>query len=300
MSEQQEVHLPNHGGAGWTPKKVLFAFLAGLLVPIVTIVLVAHLFIDTSPTEVPKPATVEANIKPFGEVSVVNPNAPVVELTGEQVVTNTCSACHATGALGAPKIGNKSEWGPRIAEGYATLIKHAMNGYKAMPAKGGNTSLDQYEISEAIAYMANKAGANFKAPAPPAQAASATPASSATPPAGSSNKASPSSAPLPTSPAPAQKMSPSASSAKPAMKNSDMAEGKQVFEGTCIACHGSGVMGAPKAFNKADWAPHLAKGKATLLQHAMNGYKAMPPHGGNPSLTEAQLSAAIDYMSTPK
>lgn len=120
-----------------------------------------------------------------------------------------------------------------------------------------------------------------------------------------------SSTPTPSNPLPSNAASPSgaAKSAGPdsgktaahtVVSSSERTEGKKVFNETCIACHGSGVLGAPKAFSATEWAPHLAKGKAVLLEHAMNGYKAMPPHGGNPSLTQAQLSAAIDYMSTPK
>ena len=72
--------------------------------------------------------------------------------------------------------------------------------------------------------------------------------------------------------------------------------GKQIWEGTCSACHQSGVLGAPKIGNKVAWAPHLAKGLKVLEDHALHGFKAMPAHGGNPSLTDAQVIAALDYM----
>jgi cytochrome c5 len=84
--------------------------------------------------------------------------------TGEQVVTATCSACHGSGALGAPKIGDNGAWAPRIAQGLETLVKHATGGFNQMPARGGNADLTDEEITRAIAFMANKSGANFKEP----------------------------------------------------------------------------------------------------------------------------------------
>lgn len=74
------------------------------------------------------------------------------------------------------------------------------------------------------------------------------------------------------------------------------ADGAKVYTSTCIACHGSGAMGAPKFGNKAAWAPRIKQGKATLYAHALHGYKMMPAKGGNPSLSDADVKAAVDYM----
>ena len=73
-------------------------------------------------------------------------------------------------------------------------------------------------------------------------------------------------------------------------------DGKKIYEGTCIACHGTGAAGAPKFGNKADWAPRIALGMKTLLDVALHGKGAMPPKGGNPGLSEADIRAAIEYM----
>ncbi|HEY7986070.1 MAG TPA: c-type cytochrome [Methylophilaceae bacterium] len=119
------------------------------------------------------PATVSDNsesavadrIKPVAQVVIAPPMAaPGQGKSGEQVVTGLCAACHAVGAMGSPKIGDKAAWGPRIAQGYQTLIQHAINGIRMMPARGGDASLSDEEVAGAVAYMANKAGANFKAP----------------------------------------------------------------------------------------------------------------------------------------
>lgn len=72
--------------------------------------------------------------------------------------------------------------------------------------------------------------------------------------------------------------------------------GKQIWEGTCSACHATGALGAPKIGNKAEWVPHLAKGLKVLEQHALHGFLQMPAKGGNPSLTDAQVIKALEYM----
>ncbi len=72
--------------------------------------------------------------------------------------------------------------------------------------------------------------------------------------------------------------------------------GKQIWEGTCSACHASGALGAPKIGNRTEWAPHLAKGLAVLEDHALHGYKMMPAHGGNPALSDAEVIQALEYM----
>ncbi len=72
--------------------------------------------------------------------------------------------------------------------------------------------------------------------------------------------------------------------------------GKQIWEGTCSACHQTGALGAPRISNKAEWAPHLAKGLAVLEDHALHGFKSMPAHGGNPALTDAEVIQALEYM----
>ena len=78
-------------------------------------------------------------------------------------------------------------------------------------------------------------------------------------------------------------------------------DGKTVYEGLCHSCHTGGVAGAPKLGDKAAWAPRIAQGIATLVKHATEGYHGpdgnfMPPKGGNPALSEAQVQAAVTYM----
>ena len=78
------------------------------------------------------------------------------------------------------------------------------------------------------------------------------------------------------------------------------ADGKATFQQTCFACHGTGAAGAPKAGDKAEWAPRIAKGKATLYKHAIHGFKGskgfMPAKGGRTDLSDDAVKAAVDYM----
>ena len=106
---------------------------------------------------------VVAMIKPVATVEVAEAAGAHVEKSGEEIVKGVCIACHGVGALGAPKIGNAGDWGPRIAQGYETLVKHAIEGIRSMPARGGNAELSDHEVADAVAYMANQAGAKFDA-----------------------------------------------------------------------------------------------------------------------------------------
>ena len=106
-------------------------------------------------------AKVEENIKPVAVVEVAPVEVAHVEKSGAEVVKGGCAMCHAAGLMNAPKIGDKGQWEPRIALGYATLVKHAVEGIRTMPAKGGNPALTDGEIAAAVAEMANQAGASF-------------------------------------------------------------------------------------------------------------------------------------------
>ena len=115
--------------------------------------------IDEAPA--PVAANVEVNIKPEAIVEVAAPVTAHVAQNGAEVVKGVCAMCHAAGLMNAPKIGDKGQWAPRIALGYETLVSHAVNGIRGMPAKGGNPDLSEAEIAAAVADMANQSGAKF-------------------------------------------------------------------------------------------------------------------------------------------
>lgn len=80
---------------------------------------------------------------------------------GEKVFKATCAMCHQTGAAGAPIVGDKADWGPRIAQGIDTLHNHAIVGFTGakgmMPAKGANPSLSDDDVKAGVDYMVSKA-----------------------------------------------------------------------------------------------------------------------------------------------
>ena len=65
----------------------------------------------------------------------------------------SCNACHGSGIAGAPKVGDKVAWKARIAQGMDTLNKHAIKGFKGMPAKGGRANLTDAQVKSAVKYM---------------------------------------------------------------------------------------------------------------------------------------------------
>ncbi|QDZ28016.1 cytochrome c5 family protein [Noviherbaspirillum sp. UKPF54] len=124
---------------------------------------------------------------------------------------------------------------------------------------------------------------------PPAASAPAEPAPAPAPaPAASAPEAS-----APAASAPAASGAPAASASA---GGGDLALGEKVFNANCVSCHGAGVLGAPKFGDKAAWGPRIAQGKDTLYTHALNGFKMMPPKGGNAALKDEEVKAAIDYM----
>lgn len=100
----------------------------------------------------------DQRIKPVGEVTAGNLAIKPAARTAKDIVTNTCAACHGTGAMGAPKIGNKADWNARVASGFDGLMKSAINGKGMMPARGGDASLSDKDIENAINYMLKESG----------------------------------------------------------------------------------------------------------------------------------------------
>ncbi len=141
-----------------------------------------------------KQSAVLERIKPIARVSFEQPKPVVaVQLSAKQVYDKVCAACHATGTLGAPKVGEKAQWEPRFAQGLDTLVTHATNGIRAMPAKGGDPSLTEANLKDAIVYMLEETG--IKAGAAPAAApAPAAPAATEAAPAAEASSTSPASA----------------------------------------------------------------------------------------------------------
>jgi cytochrome c5 len=306
MSEQQ------HDFPKTTPAQFLISLLGGLFAPALVIFLVVKLLLGIQASHledsnaVNASARIEERIKPVAEVVVADNSGPHVDRGGEQVVQAVCAACHGSGVLGSPKIGDKAAWGPRIAQGYETLIKHAIEGIRQMPARGGGADLSDNEVAAAIAYMANQSGAKFKAPEPAAApAAEAPPTADAK---ATASVAAPAAKAAAKVESPAKSEAVAAKSEEPA-KPAPVAEaaakptasagkgGEEVVKAVCSVCHGAGVLGSPKMGDQAAWAPRIAQGYETLVQNAIKGIRMMPAKGGNPALTDAEVAGAVAYMA---
>ena len=272
-----EIHIEEHASPIRTPQQLIAAVALGFLVPIAAIVLLTQLLtmgikIDPNST-VTMEEYVAERIRPVGHVVVAEAKGGAqAAKSGEEVVKAVCAACHATGALEAPKIGDSAAWGKVSAQGLEKMTEHAVKGIRQMPARGGNPSLSDLEIARAIVYMANQSGQKLKEPATPAE----------------SKKDDAKAA------APAAVGAPTAVAAAPAAAAA--ADGKAIYEKSCAACHMTGAANAPKAGDKAAWEPRLKEGKDHLYEHAIKGKGAMPPKGGNASLSDAEVKAAVDYL----
>lgn len=103
-------------------------------------------------------AEMAKRLKPIGEVAIGEAKADAGgAVDGKKVYEGICQACHATGAAGAPKAGDKGAWGPRIGQGKDTLFKHAIGGFTGktgtMPPKGGNPALSDAEVKAAVEHL---------------------------------------------------------------------------------------------------------------------------------------------------
>ena len=160
-----------HEGPIKTPKQLVWTVIASFVVPVIIIVLLTNFVANGQKsgagTEAMEAEAVAKRIAPVGQVEVKDASDPAALKTGEQVFQAQCSACHTSGAAGAPKVGDAGAWGPRIKNGYEALLTSALKGKGAMGAQGGGDFSD-VEIGRAVVYMANQGGAKFDEPKVPA------------------------------------------------------------------------------------------------------------------------------------
>ena len=115
-------------------------------------------------TEIERAITYMVNQSGGHWAEPVSRTTQAVARTGEQIVSVRCSHCHRTGVNGAPKIGDKADWIPRLKPGLDIVVRSAINGHGAMPPRGGMANLTDAEIRSAIIYMFNGDTAATKAP----------------------------------------------------------------------------------------------------------------------------------------
>lgn len=276
------AHDEHHTGPIKTPTQLLWTSFFAFVAPIFIIIGLVYYVVSAN-----KPAAGAVDVEQatahriqrVGTVELRDANRPLA--SGESVYTAQCAACHAAGLAGAPKFGDATAWGPRIATGYEALLNSALKGKGAMGAQGGGAFRDP-EIGRAVVHMANAAGGKFPEPQATAPAAAATPAAVPAAAAPVVEAAPAAAAPASAAPAPA-----------PAAVSANVGEG--VYKQACAMCHIAGVAGAPKFGDKAAWAPRVGAGLDGLTATVIKGKGAMPPKGGS-SASDADIKAAVQYM----
>ena len=175
----ENAHEDDHSGPIKNPKQLLQAVFLSFVVPIIIIIgLVYYVVSDFKPagssdaasmtlsgvSDQSREKAMAQRLQKVGMVEIRDVNREMK--TGEQVFQAQCTACHTSGAAGAPKFGDAGAWGARIKTGYAALLNSALKGKGAMGAQGGG-DFEDYEIARAVVYMANAGGAKFEEPAKP-------------------------------------------------------------------------------------------------------------------------------------
>jgi len=272
-----------HTGLIKTPAQLMWTAFFFFVAPIFIIIGLVYFV-----TSGPKPNAGEFNrelataerIQRIGTVELRDANRPLA--TGQAVYLAQCTACHAAGLVGAPKSGDVVAWGPRMKQGYETLLTHALQGLGAMGAQGGGAYSD-IEIGRAVVYLTNVAGGNFPVPEAAAAEIAAAPAEPAA---------------AVAEPAPVQIAVAAAApiAVAPAAVIAVTADaGAALYKQACTACHAVGIAGAPKSGDKAAWASRVGLGVDALTASVIKGKGIMPARGGS-SGSDAELKAAVDYM----
>ncbi|MDH3947735.1 MAG: c-type cytochrome [Gammaproteobacteria bacterium] len=137
--------------------KTMVIIIAALVVFMILIIIAAN-WLSKGSTNIQEDSMVQESIEkliaPIGQVNTgaVAP-AAAGPVDGKAIYDQACFACHGTGAAGAPKFGDSGAWSARIGQGMDTLNDHALNGFKAMPPRGGRADLDDDSVKAAVKYI---------------------------------------------------------------------------------------------------------------------------------------------------
>ncbi|HLU76661.1 MAG TPA: c-type cytochrome [Burkholderiales bacterium] len=171
---KDEGHDHAHSSPIKTPKQLVVVIVLSFLIPILGIILLTQFVLSG---KAPSPAALDTEaiaerIKPVADVVLSGSAEATAEQTaaaaapaasgaqaaagpvsGEAVFNQACAACHGTGVMGAPKIGDAAQWGGRISKGKDGLYASALNGMGLMPPRGGNLALTDEQVKAAVDYI---------------------------------------------------------------------------------------------------------------------------------------------------
>ncbi|RCV90542.1 c-type cytochrome [Billgrantia montanilacus] len=238
-------------------------------------------------------------------------------LDGETIYGNVCAACHETGAAGAPVRSDEDGWAERIDKGWDTLLDHSINGFNAMPARGGNPNLSDEEVAAATAHLlepvmdvpevggeetAAEEPATEEAPTDEASAEDAAAEDEAVTEEGPLEEEAEAAA-VAVEDAPVEEEAIEEAAAEEEATGDEPAhagiDGEAIYNQACMACHMTGAAGAPVRGDEGAWGDRMEQGMDTLYDHAINGIGAMPAKGGHVNLSDDEVRAATDYLVEP-
>ena len=249
-------------------------------------------------------------IEPVGQVRTSLPEtaqaaiaAPAAPRSGEELANGACAACHSAGVAGAPSFADQAAWDQRATVGLEALVASVVNGKGGMPA-GGGSDYSEAEITRAVEFMTGLGNGGEVAEAPVAAETETAEVSEAVSTESDSAEAEVESDSVNAEAATAESEG-SEQTAVVADAPETTNEGvvaaltsrieTTVDEGVCAGCHDTGVAGAPKYSDKAEWAKRAEAGYAHLAETVRNGKGAMPPRGGS-DLTDDELLIAVEYI----
>jgi cytochrome c5 len=184
QEDQVEGHVEEHGTLIKTPKQLIVTIVLSFIIPVVVIILLVSWVTSGTKTSAGSDTlgaeATTLRIAPVARIEITEGGAPVAAMIvadapvvvavaevqsgpvtdgptdmikGEQIYKQACIACHAVGVAGAPKLGDKTAWGPALATGMDTMVANAIKGKGVMPARGGLAKASDKDISDAVHYM---------------------------------------------------------------------------------------------------------------------------------------------------
>ncbi|WP_240721758.1 c-type cytochrome [Halomonas marinisediminis] len=198
------------------------------------------------------------------------------DIDGASIYNSVCMACHETGAAGAPVRGDEAAWGDRVEKGFATLLDHAINGFNAMPARGGNPNLSDDEMQAAVAHLVEPVmdvpqlgGGDEAATEAPTEetAAQEAPAEEASADDTATDDA-------------------AADNTATDVAATDLPGADKI--GTCVACHGQDGHGTAPMY------PNLAGQNVAYLENALKAYRDGQRQGGMSAVMTPMAASLSD------
>ncbi len=248
-----------------------FSLLIGFLIVLTALLALLGAFMNSAIIKEQKldRSLIEKNLQPVAAVHTeANPPAqpaktPQAGNTDPAALyQEACATCHGAGVAGAPTL-DSAEWDNRVAKGKDVLVQHAIQGFNAMPPKGGRPDLSDEQVTQIVEYMMGRDAASKESTT--GENHEATTTDTAAPVANGQNE------------------------------EERIKHGQQIYQQACFACHGTGAAGAPK-LEKSAWQVRLAKGTEALYNSSLHGIGVMPPKGGRMDLSDEDVKSAVDYM----